>query len=236
MRSAFVTTALLAASSAAREYKIGVLSDIHLNDVYSASLPASQYCSPQIKEGKVNETADVLAYFGRPGCDSSFDLIDRAMAKLAADNPDFVLVPGDLIGHAIAAKLDEGLTDAQLTERYTRLRNIYKTLADLFKKHFADSVVLGAFGNNDSQYHYQPAFGSGKGTFYDYVYKLWFTDHPANSRLTNLVDIKTTMQEGGWYRASLVPDKLTLLSFNSLQYGDRNKQGEDGAELDWLEA
>ena len=47
------------------------------------------------------------------------------------------------------------------------------------------------------------------------------------------------MLQGGWYRANLIPGKLTLLSFNSLQMNSLNLQvdtSEENAELDWLEA
>ena len=37
-----------------------------------------------------------------------------------------------------------------------------------------------------------------------------------NKKLDNLAEIEETMIEGGWYRANLIPDKLTLLVFNSL--------------------
>ena len=71
------------------------------------------------------------------------------------------------------------------------------------------------------------------------MYETWFTNHTGNARLDNLEDIRNTFLQGGWYRANLIPNKLTLLSFNSLQMNSENEQNkilEEIAELDWLEA
>ena len=72
------------------------------------------------------------------------------------------------------------------------------------------------------------------------MYDTWFFQHSANSQLDNLTNIGFTMLEGGWYRADLIPGKLTLLSFNSLQMNSssvvRDLTGEEDTELDWLEA
>jgi len=46
------------------------------------------------------------------------------------------------------------------------------------------------------------------------------------------------MLEGGWYRANLVPDRLTLLVFNSLQFNDKSQKNGKiwlDTELEWLE-
>ena len=72
------------------------------------------------------------------------------------------------------------------------------------------------------------------------MYKSWFEGHDANQKLDNLTEIKETMHEGGWYRANLVPDKLTLLVFNSLHLNAKQEKGTRNEfwitrELEWLE-
>ena len=60
------------------------------------------------------------AYFGRSKCDVPYLMVDVAMQKMKADNPDidFILVPGDLVGHAISVDLDDKLTPLQVWARY----------------------------------------------------------------------------------------------------------------------
>lgn len=53
------------------------------------------------------------------------------------------------------------------------------------------------------------------------MYDFWFTQHKGNVGFFDqetLSNIKDTMKSGGWYRADLIADKLTLLAFNSLQF------------------
>lgn len=51
-----------------------------------------------------------------------------------------------------------------------------------------------------------------------------------------------TLAEGGWYRADLIPEHLTLLSFNSLQFNASSETIteemalEKVKELRWLES
>ena len=62
-------------------------------------------------------------------------------------------------------------------------------------------------------------------------------EHTGNQKLNNLSDISQTLNEGGWYRANLIPDKLTFLAFNSLQLNDLNTHKsvvEKLLELEWL--
>lgn len=59
------------------------------------------------------------------------------------------------------------------------------------------------------------------------MYEYWFADLTGNLDFFDSEtgeDIMDTFYEGGWYRASLIPDKLTLLSFNSLQFNAKSVQ------------
>jgi hypothetical protein len=86
----------------------------------------------------------------------------------------------------------------------------------LFEKHFKKVPVLPTFGNNDDKYHYQPATDKNEISFYEFIYTRWFEAHTANNKLDNLDEIRSTLSNGGWYRVNLIPDELTLLSFDSL--------------------
>ena len=100
--------------------------------------------------------------------------------------------------------------------------SVHQTVADLLEDNFTNIPAFPAFGNNDTKYHYQPATEDYKQSFYNKMFSKWFTQHSANRALDNLSEINETFMKGGYYKASIVPDKLTLLSFNSLQLNERN--------------
>ena len=70
------------------------------------------------------------AYFGRLGCDAPYLLVETAMKHMSQNNPDldFILVPGDLVGHSISIdqKDDAGLTHEQRQERYKQLMDVHE--------------------------------------------------------------------------------------------------------------
>ena len=88
-------------------------------------------------------------------------------------------------------------------------------MTQLFDSYFPDVPVLLTFGNNDTKYHYQPAFGVNRDPYYDFIFQTWFTEHPGNATLKNLDQIELTLKQGGWYRVDLSPT-LALLSLNTL--------------------
>ena len=101
--SCFAKTIALASAVHAASYKIGVLTDMHLQVNYLPDRATSQYCIKQKDPSKEDVILPDMAYFGRWKCDVPQSLIEAAMAKMKADNPDiaFILVPGDIVGHGI---------------------------------------------------------------------------------------------------------------------------------------
>lgn len=85
-------------------------------------------------------------------------MVNAAMAKMKADNPDieFMLVPGDMVGHGIDVDIwtDRTLDQAQTQTRYEATLAVQKSVVDLFNIYFGDVPVLPVFGNNDTKYHY----------------------------------------------------------------------------------
>jgi len=90
----------------------------------------------------------------------------------------------------------------------------------LFEHNLADVPILSAFGNNDPEFHYQAQTGNGEQNYYEAMFDMWFTEHTANNKLEDFDTIKDTFLQGGWYRVTLIPGELTLLSLNSLQFND----------------
>ena len=54
------------------------------------------------------------------------------------------------------------------------------------------------------------------------MYNLWFRDHPVNSKVTNLDEIKKNFTMGGFYRID-IGEHLAVLNLNSLYMSCRNK-------------
>ena len=219
-----VIAALLALETLAEKIKIGVLTDIHLQPNYAPNIAVSPNfcCTSTSNEDPTYE--DNIANFGRFGCDLPYAMVERAFQKMAADNPDLsvILVPGDYVGHGISNNLT-GVTFKQVQDNLQTLKKVSGTVSDLFETYFKEIPVLPTFGNNDTKYHYQTPFGLNEYRFYQFWNENWFTKHSGNKNL-DLTDIASTSVEGGWYSASLIPDKLTLLSFNSLAFNSGSEQ------------
>ncbi len=96
-----VLVALLAVSIQA--YKIGVLSDIHIDLEYDPS-----YCKERkhftLMDSSEHDETLPYAPLGRYGCDPPIDLLKTMIHKLRSTDPDidFLLVPGDLVKHGLS--------------------------------------------------------------------------------------------------------------------------------------
>ena len=76
-------------------------------------------------------------------------------------------------------------------------------------------------GNNDGKYHYQGIDKADKEDFYGNYYQHWFLNHPFNSQLPNIGDIKNTFMNGGYYRVD-IDSQLSVLAVNSLYFNKKN--------------
>lgn len=97
---------------------------------------------------------------------------------------------------------------------------------------FPDTLVLPAFGNNDSKYHDNPIPDEDAPYFYGYVYNLWFKLLPGNIARLNkqqLESIEKSFENGGYYRVD-VNDKISVISINTLYYDSmRDKSDSTGS-------
>jgi len=80
---------------------------------------------------------------------------------------------------------------------------------------------LPTFGNNDFDIDDEPANDATKNEFYTRIFKMWFEDHPRNSKELNLKSILPTFMAGGYYRVDLSP-KLSVLALNTVMYLYKN--------------
>jgi len=91
---------------------------------------------------------------------------------------------------------------------------------ELIAQKFPDTLVLPAFGNNDTKYHDNPVPDDDAPFFYEYVFNLWFKLLPGNQKLLKKKQIDAifnSFQIGGFYRVDL-NEKVSVLSLNTLYY------------------
>jgi hypothetical protein len=50
----------------------------------------------------------------------------------------------------------------------------------LFTKYFPNTPVILSFGNNDCKHHDNAPFKAEKAEYYDFIFNLWFNNHPGN--------------------------------------------------------
>ena len=124
---------------------------MHLNLLYN-----EHYGPREFKEGDCWVTSgthtDILAPMGRYGCDPPKILIDTMLDQFneSYGKQDVIFLTGDLASHHTSMNVDDpGHTYPLLLET---LRGISMLLAEKFP----DTLILPAFGNNDSKWHDNP--------------------------------------------------------------------------------
>jgi sphingomyelin phosphodiesterase acid-like 3 len=120
------------------------LSDIHFFPDYNTM--GSKYCWPD------EPSADIVANFGRFGCDSPEVLVRTVLSKMVEDQPnlDVLFLPGDVVAHHYNSSLD----DHSSGKSYEKVLEITAQVAELIREYFPDTIVLPVIGNNDPKYHY----------------------------------------------------------------------------------
>lgn len=101
------TLAVALAATNAYALKVGVVSDLHTNLDYSATVPESDDCKASNSSSPVPN--DETAPIARIGCDPSSTLVDYMLQRFneAFGSVDVLLVTGDHIAHDIAPDLGE---------------------------------------------------------------------------------------------------------------------------------
>ena len=106
----------------------------------------------------------------------------------------------------------------------------------MVKKHFPDTLVLTALGNNDG-YHSQAIDDNHSEPYYEFLYDLWIEGFAGNAEIVE--STKDTFLSAGYYRAD-VSDTVSVLVLNN-EYFDKDSDdsiygSEPSEQLDWLEA
>ncbi|KAE8351001.1 Metallo-dependent phosphatase-like protein [Aspergillus coremiiformis] len=174
-------------------------------------------------------------YFGSQGggCDSPFTLIDETfhwIEKNLKDQIDFVIWTGD------SARHDNDERIPRTEEEVSTLNEIIAgKFIDTFKKGSAQTLsipIVPTLGNNDIMPH--NIFKEGPNRWTKKFVDLWEKFIPEIQR--------HTFVEGGWFTSEVIPNKLAVISLNTMYFFDSNSavdgcssKSEPGFEhMEWL--
>ncbi|KAE8385035.1 Metallo-dependent phosphatase-like protein [Aspergillus alliaceus] len=174
-------------------------------------------------------------YFGseRSGCDSPFTLINETFGwieKNLKGHVDFVIWTGDSARHD---------NDEKIPRTEDEVSALNKIIADKFIDTFregsfnAPSIpIVPTLGNNDIMPH--NIFKDGPNRWTKEFVDIWAKFIPEHQR--------HTFVEGGWFTSEVIPNKLAIISLNTMYFYDSNSavdgcnaKSEPGYEhMEWL--
>ena len=208
-------------------YTFFVLTDIHLDLGYSPDYNTTARCHSVGVAGK-NLTivpAPDVAESGRVGCDSPITLLESALEKMREvdDNPGFVLVTGDVIGHdTYKLLLANGTYDKSYTSQL--VRSTFSQVTASLNSYFPTTQILFALGNNDGYGDYQLP----SSPLTSYLYSLWAPLNPT---------LPPDFTTNSYYSCtvSVIGQKLIVLSTNFFGISVTAPKTAPIEQLLWLE-
>jgi hypothetical protein len=99
---------------------------------------------------------------------------------------------------------------------------VHANLSGFLREQAPHVLTIPTFGNNDFALDDEPANDATKAEYYGRIFKMWFLEHPTNSKLMNLTRVNETFMNGGYYRVDINP-KLSVLALNTVMYLAKNK-------------
>jgi len=101
---------------------------------------------------------------------------------------------------------------------------------NMVKDKFPHTLLIPCFGNNDAPYHYQTIKQDQKALIYGDIFNLWFKNHPVNSKIPNIENVRSTLMQGGYFRVD-IGESLAVLNLNSLYMACRNNADLENEHL-----
>ncbi|KAK4685787.1 endopolyphosphatase, partial [Tremellales sp. Uapishka_1] len=210
------------------------LTDFHPDPHYIAGGTFDSGCHSKAKgkgKGKGKGNDDVAGKWGSPvsDCDSPMSLVDLTfewLKKEWAEEVDFVVWTGDNARHDI-----DRSTPRTPKEIFELNRMMVDKMVDTFGK---EVVIVPSIGNNDIYPHNVLAPGPNHIT--SEFLQIWKHYIPTDER--------HVFERGAYFSAEVVPDRLAVISLNTLYWYDSNtlvdgcgdRSNDPGAlEMDWLE-
>ncbi|KAJ4308183.1 Endopolyphosphatase [Fusarium piperis] len=202
------------------------VTDFHPDEFYKPHSSTAEGVACHRKEGPAGtygaETTD---------CDSPLALVDATLGWIRAhvkDDVDFVVWTGDTARHDSDEKLPRNSGHVLGTNRQVA-QKIIETFSDNGQ---LDIPVIPTFGNNDFLPH--NIFYPGPNKWLKAYSEIWHRFIPEEQR--------HSFAFGGWFEVEVIPDKLSVISLNTMYFFDRNA-GVDGCadpsepgfkHLEWL--
>jgi endopolyphosphatase len=200
--------------------------DFHPDEFYKPHSSTAEGVACHRKEGTAGtygaETTD---------CDSPLALVDATLDWIRAhvkDDVDFVVWTGDTARHDSDEKLPRNSGHVLGTNRQVA-QKIIDTFSDNGQ---LDIPVIPTFGNNDFLPH--NIFYPGPNKWLKAYSEIWHRFIPEEQR--------HSFAFGGWFEVEVIPNKLSVISLNTMYFFDRNA-GVDGCadtsepgfkHLEWL--
>ncbi|RFN52655.1 ppn1-vacuolar endopolyphosphatase [Fusarium flagelliforme] len=190
------------------------LTDFHPDSFYKAHSSTAEGVACHRGEGSAGlygaETTD---------CDSPLELVDATLDWIRThvkDDIDFVVWTGDTARHDSDEKRPRN--SSQVLNMNTK---VAKKVVDTFSDDGALSIpVIPTFGNNDFLPH--NIFYPGPNKWLQAYSSIWHRFIPEEQR--------HSFGFGGWFEVEVIPNKLSVISLNTMYFFDRNA-GVDGCAL-----
>lgn len=234
------------------------ISDVHFNPFYDSAIVPALHAADVEKWQSIFESSSdtLLSSYSNGRHDSDYPLLASSLQamKVAAPNPDFILIPGDFLAHDFETYF-YGMSGVNQTtdsaEGYPALHSfINKTmefLATSISREWPSTPMIAALGNNDSycgDYMIQP-----NSPFLTMMTNLW----KPMLRTENTGTFESTFPKGGYYSMPSPVDstvRIIVLNTNFMSHKYNRKTpcycmpgdfGPESAapgdqELAWFEA
>ncbi|KAL4729945.1 Endopolyphosphatase [Fusarium chlamydosporum] len=190
------------------------ITDFHPDEYYKAHSSTEQGIACHRGEGPAGlygaETTD---------CDSPVELVDATLDWVRThvkDDIDFVVWTGDTARHD---------SDEKRPRSSTQVLDMNRKIAKKVVKTFSDDgaltiPIIPTFGNNDFLPH--NIFYPGPNKWLSAYSSIWRRFIPEEQR--------HSFNFGGWFEVEVIPNKLSVISLNTMYFFDRNA-GVDGCAV-----
>lgn len=206
--------------------KFFIVSDIHLDLWYSPKNNYTTLChNPNENQTESNSNQSDNNFY-QFYCDTSYSLFVSVLEKMQQvdENPEFILITGDLVAHSIMKMNIDGKFDKEKNKE--RVHETLNNLTITFKNYFPDTQIIPVLGNNDAYDHYDMPTGYFKYEYLNFVYTLWKTQE----------DIPQSFLTDGYYSIK-TKSNYTIICLNTVLFSSRQKiKLRSWIQLIWLKS
>lgn len=162
--------------------KVGLISDLHLNLHYDASIGNDENGKGDCIKGS-GEPTNEHAPMGRYGCDAPTVLVENMLQAFLKKEgkQDVIFFSGNFAAHHVAENKN-GLESEEMKEL---MFDSLSALTQLFAYYFPDTLVLPSFGNTDTTTIDNPVSDEEHAEFHEKIFNLWFETLPGNVKSLN---------------------------------------------------